>query len=85
MSRVTSTEFQRNPGLYQDMAQREPVMVTSHGRERSVMISAEEYHRLKRRDRQALLVEELSDEDMAAIMAAEVPEQYQHLDAELDG
>jgi prevent-host-death family protein len=85
MANVTSTEFQRNPGRYQDMAQREPVMVLAHGRERTVLLSAEEYHRLKRRDRQALAVEQISDDDMAAIATAEVPPDYAHLDAELDG
>ena len=85
MPSVTSTEFQRNPGLYQDMAQREPVTVLTHGRERTVLLSAEEYRRLKRRDREALSVEALSDADMAAIQAAEVPAGHSGLDAELDG
>jgi prevent-host-death family protein len=85
MPNVTSTEFQRNPGRYQDLAQREPVMVMAHGRERTVLLSAEEYRRLKRRDRQALAVEEISDGDMAAILAGEVPAEYAHLDGELEG
>lgn len=84
MPSVTSTEFQRNPGLYQDLAQREPVTVTAHGRERTVLLSAEEYRRLKRRDRQALAIEEVSDDDMAAIQASEVPAEYAYLDAELE-
>jgi len=84
MPSVSSTEFQRNPGLYQDLAQREPVTVTSHGRERTVLLSAEEYHRLKRRDRQALAVEEISNDDLAAILAAEVPAEHASLDAEID-
>ncbi|MBD3662224.1 MAG: type II toxin-antitoxin system Phd/YefM family antitoxin [Arenibacter algicola] len=84
MAQVTSTDFQKNPGTYQDLAQREPVLVTHHGRERSVLLSADEYHRLKRRDRIALAIEELSDEDMAAISAAEVPAEYAHLNDELD-
>lgn len=84
MPNVTSTEFQRNPGRYQDMAQREPVMVMAHGRERTVLLSAEEYRRLKRRDRQTLAIEQISDSDMAVIAAAEVPPEYAHLDTELD-
>jgi prevent-host-death family protein len=84
MPRVSSTEFQRNPGLYQDIAQREPVTVTSHGRERTVLLSADEYHRLKLRDREVLLVEELSEEEIEAIRTAEVPAEYRHLDEELD-
>ena len=84
MPNVTSTELQRNPGRYQDMAQREPVVVLSHGRERTVLLSAEEYRRLMRRDRQALSVEQISDSDMAAILPAKSPSEYAHLNAELD-
>ena len=84
MPSVSSTEFQRNPGLYQDLAQREPVTVTAHGRERTVLLSAEEYRRLKRRDRLALAVEEIGDDDIAAILASEVPAEYAHLDSELE-
>ena len=56
MSIVTSAEFQRNLGLYQDKALAEPVVITKNGRERLVLVSVEEYHRLKRRDRRALAV-----------------------------
>jgi hypothetical protein len=41
----------RNIGRYQDIALVQPVAVTRNGRERTVMISIEEYNRLKRRDR----------------------------------
>jgi len=84
MPSVSSTEFQRNPGLYQDLAQREPVTVTNHGRERTVLLSAEEYRRLKRRDRLALAVEGIGEDDIAAILSAEVPAKFAHLDSELD-
>jgi PHD/YefM family antitoxin component YafN of YafNO toxin-antitoxin module len=52
MIKVSAAEFQRNIGRYQDMALVQPVAVTRNGRERTVMISVEEYQRLKRRDRQ---------------------------------
>ncbi len=42
------------------------------------------FAKLKIRYRVALAVEELSDEDMAAISAAEVPAEYAHLNDELD-
>ncbi|MGP3699463.1 type II toxin-antitoxin system Phd/YefM family antitoxin [Rhodobacter sp. NSM] len=44
--RVTSTEFQQNVGTYSDAAQREPVIITSHNRDRLVLLSAEEYRSL---------------------------------------
>lgn len=70
MSRISSTEFVRTPGLYQDQAQREPVIIVKHNREHAVIVSAEEYRRLKRRDRLVFRTGELSDADIAAIRAA---------------
>jgi len=81
---VPAAEFQRNIGLYQDKALSEPVFVTRNGRERTVLISADEYRRLKRRDRQALRVEELSQEEIEAIAGTEMAAEHSHLDAELD-
>ena len=49
MIRVTSTEFSKEVGRYQDSALTQPVVVTRNGRDRTVMISSEEYQRLKRR------------------------------------
>lgn len=81
---VPASEFQRNIGTYQDRALTEPVFVTRNGRERTVLLSVEEYRRLKRRDREALAVEELSEADLQSIVASEVPSQYGYLDAELE-
>jgi PHD/YefM family antitoxin component YafN of YafNO toxin-antitoxin module len=83
MQTTTSGDFHRKIGYYQDRALVEPIMVTRNGRNRVVLISADEYHRLKKLDRQALYVSELSDEELAAIAAAEVPAEYAHLDEEL--
>lgn len=81
---VPAAEFQRNIGLYQDKALSEPVFVTRNGRERTVLISVEEYRRLKRRDRQVLRVEELSAHEIEAIVGTEMAVEHSHLDAELD-
>jgi PHD/YefM family antitoxin component YafN of YafNO toxin-antitoxin module len=83
MQTTTSGEFHRKIGHYQGRALVEPIMVTRDGRQRVVLISADEYDRLKKLDRQALYVSELSDEELAAIAAAEVPAEYAHLDEEL--
>ena len=53
MVSVTSAEFQKGFGRYGEVAQREPVTITNHGRESLVLLSAEEYRRLKRLDRRA--------------------------------
>ncbi|MCV3240160.1 type II toxin-antitoxin system Phd/YefM family antitoxin [Mesorhizobium sp. ZC-5] len=79
--KVSSADFQRNFGRYQDMALTQPVAITRNGRERTVMISVEEYERLKRRDRQVLSLDDFTDEMIAAIERAEPPEeasQYDH-------
>lgn len=83
MITVSSAEFQRNFGRYQDKALTEPVAITRNGRERVVMVSAEEYRRLKRRAREVLAVGALSDADLDAIGRAEVSPRYSHLDDEL--
>ncbi len=46
MTRVTATEFKNNIGKFSDAAMTEPVIVTSHDRDRLVLISADEYRRL---------------------------------------
>ena len=46
MTRVTATEFKSNLGAFSDAAMREPVIITSHQRDRLVLISADEYRRL---------------------------------------
>lgn len=46
MTRVTATEFKNNIGVFSDAAMREPVIITSHDRDRLVLLSAEEYSRI---------------------------------------
>ena len=84
MVRITSAEFQKNIGHYQDMALTQPVTVTRNGRDRTVVLSADEYARLKRRDREVLLAAELSDEDIDAIARAEPPEESKQFDHEVE-
>jgi len=84
MPKVTSTRFIQTPGAYQDLAQREPVVITRHNREHTVLLSAEEYRRLKRRDRQVFRAGELSETDIAAIAAAEAPAEAAAFDSEIE-
>lgn len=83
MVRVTSSRFIRNFGSYQDRAQREPVVVMKHNREHTVLLSAEEYRRLRKRARLVRRAEDLSEAEIAAIGRAEVPAEYDYLDEEL--
>ncbi len=81
--RVTTAEFIKGYGTLADKTLTEPVTITKNGRDRLVMVSADEYERLRRRDRRAFRAEELSEDDIALIAKAEVPTEYAHLDEEL--
>jgi prevent-host-death family protein len=80
---VSAAEFQRNMGTYQDKALTGPVMITKNGRERTVLLSAEEYHRLKKRDRQVLGLNDMTEGDIAAVASSEVDPKYGYLNDEL--
>ena len=81
---VTSAEFQKNFGRYREAAIREAVTITNHGRDSLVLMSADEYRRLKQRDREVLDVADLSDADMQALQAAEIPIEAAAFDHELE-
>jgi len=80
---VSAAEFHRNIGVYQDIALTKPVTITKNGRERTVLLSAQEYARLKRRDRRVIAAGELSEHQVDAIRNARVPDQYADLDKEI--
>lgn len=82
-TRVTASEFQQAFGALSDKARREPVIITKHGRDSLVVMSAEEWERLKRRDRRVGLTSELPEDWIEAVRNAEVPDGFAHLDAEL--
>ena len=71
--KVSAAEFQRNIGRYQDMALRQPVAVTRNGRESCVLLSTDEYRRLKRRDREVLGTEDFTAADVEAVRNAQTP------------
>jgi PHD/YefM family antitoxin component YafN of YafNO toxin-antitoxin module len=81
--RVTTADFIKNYGRLADQALSEPLTITKNGYDRLVVMSADEYERLKRRDRRVISAGELSDAEIALIAQAEVPAEYAHLDEEL--
>ena len=83
LMRVTTAEFIKRYGALADRALSEPVTITKNGRDRLVLLSADEYARLKRRDRRAIAAEELTEAELELIASAEVPPEHGHLDAEL--
>lgn len=80
MIRVTSTEFSKEVGRYQDSALTQPVVVTRNGRDRTVMISSEEYQRLKRRDRHVFAVGELPETIVEAVTRTDMDPRHNYLD-----
>jgi len=83
---IPASEFTRNFGRYQMLAQRDPVAVTSHGRTTGYFIAAEDYEAFKRfRDqRRSFATIELPDDKAAAISASRMDARHAHLDAMLD-
>jgi prevent-host-death family protein len=81
--KVSTADFIKNYGTLADRALQEPVTITKNGRDRLVVISAEEYTRLKRRDRRVVKLEDYTDEEMALIAATEPAPEDAVLDAEL--
>jgi len=81
--KVSSAEFIKNYGELTDKALSEPVTITRNGRDRLVVLSVDEYQRLKRRDRRVVTLGEFTPEEMEAISRAEVPAEHAYLDEEL--
>jgi prevent-host-death family protein len=81
--RVTTADFIKHYGRLADRALSEPLTITKNGHDRLVVLSADEYERLKRRDRRVIKAGELTDAEIALIAKAGVPAEYAHLDEEL--
>lgn len=83
---VPASEFTRNFGRYQMLAQREPVAVSSHGRTTGYFIAAEDYEAFKRfKDaRQSFATADLSEEEVKAITSSRMSPEHDHLNALLD-
>lgn len=72
MVTVTAAEFQKQFGRFRDLALKSPVSVTHHGRESLVLISNDEYQRLKALDaRQSVYPWEMAEYLVEALEKAE--------------
>jgi prevent-host-death family protein len=81
---LSASEFQDRVGEALDRSLSQPVLITKHGRPRNVVLSYDEYERLRARERRAVRAEDLTDEDIAAIEASEMAPGYEHLNAEIE-
>jgi len=81
-TRVTASEFQQAFGALSDKARREPVVITKHGRDSLVVMAAEEWERLRRRDRKVGLAGDLPPEWIEAVQNSSVPDMFAQPDDE---
>ncbi|MES9880133.1 MAG: type II toxin-antitoxin system Phd/YefM family antitoxin [Sedimenticola sp.] len=84
MLKVTSKDFQRNSGYYQDQALKEAVTITHYGRDRLVVINADEYYALRKRARVALPVGEMPESDIHHLEQISMSPKHDHLNDELE-
>ncbi|HEY0417959.1 MAG TPA: type II toxin-antitoxin system Phd/YefM family antitoxin [Acetobacteraceae bacterium] len=87
MVEASSAEVQRNFGTFREMAEGahgapEPVTVLHYNKPSVVIIAAEEYARLKRRDKRVLAAEELPEWLVDQIAATEMDPRFAYLDEE---
>jgi prevent-host-death family protein len=64
---TTAGDLVRQFSHFSDVALAQPVVVTKNGRPRNVLISVDEYERLKRLDQQAFLAADTPDRFLADI------------------
>lgn len=67
MREVPASEFARNFGRYRELAQREPIAVTSHGRTTGYFVSAEQFERLQQAGGAPAAVDEASRRAAATV------------------
>jgi prevent-host-death family protein len=72
---ISASDFQKRVGEFSDVARREPVTVTRHGRPSLVLLSAEDYYRLKQIEQhatKAIKVSKLPTRTIKAMKAAKL-------------
>ncbi|MDP4022355.1 type II toxin-antitoxin system Phd/YefM family antitoxin [Methylobacterium sp. NEAU 140] len=78
---VAASDLQKDFDHWHEQAMREPVQITSQGRETAYLLSAAVFHELWAGFARGGTVSPLSDEEMAMILDAEVPAGHADADA----
>lgn len=84
MREVPAAESARKFGLYREIAQREPVVVTSHGRPTGYFVSAVEFEAMQRFKAfagRSRAVADLTQEEMEQMAAGRMDAEHDHLNA----
>jgi len=82
MIEVASAEFAKNFGRYKELAQRETLAITSHGRKSGYFLSEHEYaeyQKLKALSRRAYHISELPEATLKAMATAQMNPAHNHL------
>jgi prevent-host-death family protein len=80
MPQVSSGDVQKNFGEYRTIAEAEPVHVSHYNKPSVVIVSAEEYARLKKRDKQIMATEDLPESLIEQIAISEMDPKHNYLD-----
>ncbi|MBA4794421.1 MAG: type II toxin-antitoxin system Phd/YefM family antitoxin [Phenylobacterium sp.] len=75
---ASAGEVENNFAAFHDLALSAPVRVTREGRETVYIVSAETFHWLKQSERAAPASEDLSEAEVAANTAAEIPPEHRY-------
>lgn len=78
-----SAELRQGLSRYRELTQREPVTTIGYIRDSLILLSGEEYHRLKKVGRRSFYPWELEEELIAALKKAEAPAGAAGFDHEL--
>lgn len=83
MPDVSSAEVSKNFGAYREMAEGspEPVTVLHYNKPSVVIVAADEYARLKRRDKRVMATEDLPEWLINQIATTEMDPRFAYLDA----
>lgn len=89
MVEVSAADVQQNFGIYRERAEGargtppEPVTVLHYNKPSVVIVKADEYERLKRRDKAALAIEDLPESLVNRIAASEMDPRFNVLDTDV--
>ncbi|MDR3516476.1 MAG: type II toxin-antitoxin system Phd/YefM family antitoxin [Azospirillaceae bacterium] len=82
MPKVSSADVQKNFGEYRVVAESEPVHVMHYNKPSVVIVSADEYNRLKARDKTSMATEDLPEWLIEQIATSEMDRKYDLLDGD---
>ncbi len=75
---VNASDVQRNFGAWHDKALQEPVQVTKYGRETVYIVAASTFREMWQSFRLAKSTLDLTDSEMAQILAAKTPAEHDY-------